>query len=591
VDLGEKMTNVILLLGGVALFLYGISLMGDGLKKVAGSKMELILFKLSGTPVKGILLGTGVTAVIQSSSATSVMVVGFVNSGMMKLKQAIPVVMGSIIGTSITGWIICLSEIGSGASGILSLFSTESLAAIVAIIGILIKYLSKKRSANNVAAILFGFSILMFGMKTMSGSVSDLKNNEAFINILVSFSNPAIGVLFGAAFTAILQSASAAVGIIQVLSITGVLQFNQAFPIIMGIAVGAAVPVLISAVGASVNAKRTAWSYLLINSMGSIIVGTLFYIVNGFAHFGFMNVTMNSASIAALNTVFRIVMVVFLLPLIGLIEKTSKLIIKSNPNDDAGSEDLEMLEERFLKYPPLAIEQSRLVINSMSEIVRKSIADSIALIGNYSDEGFEEVAKLEELGDKYEDKIGSYIMNITRSELSPDQGNAITKYLYAISDLERISDHARNIAECAQEMVEKHIEFTDEGTEDINLICDAINEVVAITVKAFETNDVELAYRIEPLEEVVDELCDVLKLHHSERLQKGSCNIERGYIFNDLLINFERVSDHCSNVGAAMLELQSGDLEMHVYTDEVNKNNLHHFDEYYQEYSKKYLPK
>ena len=368
-----------MLLGGVAMFLYGMSLMGDGLKKVAGNKLELILYRLSSTPLKGILLGTGVTAVIQSSSATSVMVVGFVNSAMMKLRQAIAIIMGAVIGTSITGWIICLSGMSGGGSPFLDLLGTESLAAMTAVAAILMKHISKKRSVHHAADILMGFSVLMFGMKTMSGAVSVLKEDPGFISFLTNFSNPALGILIGIVFTAVLQSASASVGILQALSATGLMTLDETLPIILGIAVGASVPVLLSGMGSARDGKRTAWSYLVIEVLRVILFATVFYGLNAFMQFAFMHNTMDMFSIALLNTLFRISTVIVLAPFIGLIEKLMIRLVPGNPADEENTRDMDRLEERFLAYPTLAVEQTRLTINKMAELTRKSMDKAIDL--------------------------------------------------------------------------------------------------------------------------------------------------------------------------------------------------------------------
>lgn len=360
-------SNVLELLGGVALFLFGMALMGDSLKKVAGNKLELILFRLSSTPLKGILLGTGVTAVIQSSSATSVMVVGFVNSGMMKVRQAIGVVMGAIIGTSITGWIICLSDIGGGSSGWLELLSTDTLTAVIAVIGIVLRMFCSAPTKKHVGEIMLGFAVLMFGMKAMSSSVYDLRSSETFINMLTTFSNPILGIALGIVFTSVIQSASAAVGILQALAITGAIRFDIALPIIMGIAIGAAVPVLLSALGASADGKRTALSYLMVDTLGVVITALVFYTLNAIFDFSFMSMTMTTVSLALMNTVFRFVIVAILAPFIPLLEKICKLIIKDKPEDAAVLEDFDRLEERFLDHPALAVEQSRLTVNSMAK--------------------------------------------------------------------------------------------------------------------------------------------------------------------------------------------------------------------------------
>ena len=580
--------EVLSLLGGVALFLFGMSLMGDSLKMVAGSKLEVVLYRLSGTQLKGILLGTGVTAVIQSSSATSVMVVGFVNSEMMKVRQAIGIIMGAIIGTSITGWIICLSDIGGNTSGWMELLSTETLTSVVALIGIILYMFSGDMSHRHVGGILMGFAVLMFGMKAMSGAVSGLKDDESFVRILTDFSNPILGIIVGMAFTSILQSASAAVGILQALAITGAVSFEVAFPIIMGIAIGAAVPVLLSAMGASADGKRTALSYLIIDLFGVIIVSVIFYAVNAFVHFGFMSRTMTAVSIAFVNTLFRVVIVMILAPMTGLIEKFVSLFVKDDKERLKGLRDMDLLEERFLTHPALSIEQSRQVINSMARCVVKNVTDALSLVDKYTKDGFAEVQKEEELVDRYEDKLGTYLVQITRLELTKQQNIMVGKYLHSITDFERMSDHALNIAECAQEMHDKKLNFSKSATHELSVLRSAVSEIVALAVKAFVEDDLSVAYRIEPLEEKIDSLCDEMKLHHINRISDGTCTLQLGFVFNDLLTNLERMADHCSNIGVAMIELASGALETHDYYNKLMEETTDQFKESFAKYDAKF---
>lgn len=580
--------EVLSLLGGVALFLFGMSLMGDSLKMVAGSKLEVVLYRLSGTQLKGILLGTGVTAVIQSSSATSVMVVGFVNSEMMKVRQAIGIIMGAIIGTSITGWIICLSDIGGNTSGWMELLSTETLTSVVALIGIILYMFSGDMSRRHVGGILMGFAVLMFGMKAMSGAVSGLKDDENFVRILTDFSNPILGIIVGMAFTSVLQSASAAVGILQALAITGAVSFEVAFPIIMGIAIGAAVPVLLSAMGASADGKRTALSYLIIDLFGVIIVSVIFYAVNALAHFDFMSRTMTAVSIAFVNTLFRVVIVMILAPMTGLIEKFVSLFVKDDRERLKGLRDMDLLEERFLTHPALSIEQSRQVINSMARCVVKNVTDALSLVDKYTKDGFAEVQKEEELVDRYEDKLGTYLVQITRLELTKQQNIMVGKYLHSITDFERMSDHALNIAECAQEMHDKKLNFSKYATHELSVLRSAVSEIVALAVKAFVEDDLSVAYRIEPLEEKIDSLCDEMKLHHINRISDGTCTLQLGFVFNDLLTNLERMADHCSNIGVAMIELASGALETHDYYNKLMEETTDQFKESFAKYDAKF---
>ena len=580
--------EVLSLLGGVALFLFGMSLMGDSLKMVAGSKLEVVLYRLSGTQLKGILLGTGVTAVIQSSSATSVMVVGFVNSEMMKVRQAIGIIMGAIIGTSITGWIICLSDIGGNTSGWLELLSTETLTSIVALIGIVLYMFSGDMSRRHVGGILMGFAVLMFGMKAMSGAVSGLRSDENFVRILTDFSNPILGILVGLAFTSVLQSASAAVGILQALAITGAVSFEVAFPIIMGIAIGAAVPVLLSAMGASADGKRTALSYLVIDLFGVIIVSIIFYTLNAIFDFGFMSLTMTAVSIALVNTLFRVVIVMILAPMTGLIEKFVSMFVKDDKERLKGLRDMDLLEERFLSHPALAIEQSRQVINSMARCVVKNVTDALGLVDKYTKDGFADVQKEESLVDRYEDKLGTYLVQITRLELTKQQNIMVGKYLHSITDFERMSDHALNIAECAQEMHDKKLSFSKYATHELSVLRSAVSEIVALAVKAFVDDDLSVAYRIEPLEEKIDSLCDEMKLHHINRISDGTCTLQLGFVFNDLLTNLERMADHCSNIGVAMIELAGGALETHDYYNKLMEETTEQFRESFAQYDAKF---
>ena len=577
---------MISLLGGVALFLFGMTLMGDGLKKVAGNKLEIILYKLTSTPLKGVLLGTGVTAVIQSSSATSVMVVGFVNSGMMQVRQAIGIVLGSILGTSITGWILCLSDISG--SGWVSLLSTATLTGVVAVVGIVLRMFCKDLTKHHIGDILLGFAVLMYGMSSMSGAVAPLKDSAAFIELLTRFSNPLLGVLVGTVFTCILQSASAAVGILQALAITGTITFSVAFPITLGIAIGAAVPVLLSSLGASVKGKRTAYVYLLIDVIGALVWGVVFYAVNAAVHFPFLDMTMTTVSIALLNTIFRFATVLLLTPVIPLLEKLVTVLFPDKASTGALA-DIDRLEERFLAHPALAIEQSRLAIDSMARQAQDNILSAFSLLDKFSDEQFAALQENEEAIDHYEDKLGTYLVHITSRELNSELNGAVGKYLHTINDFERISDHSLNIAECAKELYDKEIVFSEQGKNELHVLISAVSEIVDTTVDAFVRNDIEGAYRVEPLEELIDNLCDEMKMHHIDRLQKGICTLNHGFVFNDLLTNLERVSDHCSNIAIAMIELESESFDAHEYINSLVQVRSHCFDEYYAEYSKKYV--
>ena len=585
-----NITDVIKLLGGVAMFLYGMSLMGTSLKQVAGNKLELILYRLSGTPLRGILLGAGVTAVIQSSSATSVMTVGFVNSMMMKLRQALAVIMGAVIGTSITGWLIALGGVGgSESSPVLQLMSTEGISAIAAIAGILMRMICKKKTMIHIGDILMGFAVLMFGMKAMSSAVSGLHDDPAFISFLTNFSNPLLGILVGFAFTAILQSASASVGILQALSSTGLLTMDVTLPIILGIAIGASVPVVLSGLGSSVEGRRTAFSYPVIEILRVILFAAVFYGLNAALHFSFMENTVNMVSIALINTMFRVSTVAILAWFIPLIEKLMIRLVPADPQEEAETEDMKRLEERFLAYPTLAVEQTRLTIGKMAELAERSMAAAIALLDKFDPKGYQEVESLEGIVDRYEDKIGSYLMRLTGQEMTDTQNKAVSQYLRAITDLERISDHALNIAEHAEEIRDKKIRFSDKGDKEMNNLKTAISEILHTAIDSFLTGDAEMAYRVEPLEQVIDAICRKMRERHTARLQKGKCTIGNGYVFNDLISDFERVSDHCSNIAIVQVELEDNALDVHEMSEEMKQENIHQFDMYYEEYASRYL--
>ena len=564
-----------------------MSLMGEGLKKVAGSKLEMVLYRLSGTPLKGLLLGTGVTAVIQSSSATSVMVVGFVNSGMMKVEQAISVILGALIGTSVTGWLICLSSL-EGSGGWVSLFSTSTITAVVAVTGIVLRMFSSAKVSQHVGDILLGFAVLMFGMTSMSAAVSPLKDSAAFISLLTKFSNPLLGILVGVVFTSILQSASAAVGILQALSMTGAVTFAVAYPVILGIAIGAAVPVLLSALGAKVDGRRTALAYLVIEIIGVILCGALFYGVDHFADFAVKYTVMNQVSVAALNSVFRLVTAMFLLPFVPQLRMLVSALIKENQAERDANAEFDRLDERFLSHPALAVEQSRLTVDSMSRLARANLLSAIGLLYDFNEQIAEKVEQDEDLVDRYEDKLGTYLVRLTASELTQDQNECVSKFLHALSDLERISDHAMNICEAAREVHGKKIRFSDEASHELLVLSGALSEILELAVSCFIDSDLETAYRVEPLEEHIDVMCDEMKKRHVDRLQDGRCSLSQGFVFNDILTNFERVADHCSNLAIALIELNADAYDTHGYLLSLKEQRSHDFDRLYAFYSEKY---
>ena len=582
-----SVSNLISLLGGVALFLFGMTLMGEGLKRVAGSSLELILYRLSSTPLKGLLLGAGVTGVIQSSAATSVMVVGFVNSGMMKLRQAISVILGALIGTSVTGWIICLSDI-QGSGGWASILSTSTISAIVAVVGIVLRMFCKNVTKRHVGDIFLGFAVLMFGMQSMSSAVSPLRESEVFIGILTTFSNPILGILVGAVFTAVLQSASAAVGILQALSATGAITFATAFPITLGISVGAAVPVLLSAIGACVNGRRAAVSYLISEMTGAIFCAIFFYIPDIFLDFGIKYTVMNTVTIALLNSVFRTITAFALLPFVDKMERFICRIVKESEAERNANMEFDRLDERFLEHPAVAVEQSRLTINSMAGAAKENLLRSIKLLNNFTQAEFDKVEQVEDLIDQFEDKLGTYLVKVTALELTVDESERVSRYLHALSDLERIGDHAVNISESAQEKAEKKIVFSDNAEHEISVLTSAVSEILSLALEAFIDDDSAKAYMVEPLEECIDVLCDEMKLRHVDRIQRGECSLSNGFIFNDLLTNFERVADHCSNLAIALIELHAHEYDAHTYIINLKELHSHNFDKYYEQFSEKY---
>lgn len=583
----EIIKIIISLLSGVALFLYGMSLMGDSLKMVAGNKLEAFLYKMTNTPIKGIFLGAIVTAVIQSSSATSVMVVGFVNSGMMKVAQAIGIIMGANIGTSITGWILCLSYI-EGSSGVAALLSTATIAGVVSIIGTCLRSFGKKNATKHAGNILLGFAILMVGMQTMSTAVSPLKENPVFINAFTMFSNPFLGILIGIVFTAILQSASAAVGILQALSMTGVLTFSTCFPIVMGIGVGAACPVLLSAVGASKNGKRTALVYLMNDLFGMLLWSIIFYTVNAIVHFSFMEMIMSPILVALVNTVFRVATVILLFPFIKMIEKLVCTLIKDSEEDKEDQADFDILEERLLLYPALAIRQSHTAINGMSKKVRKNLYRALHLMEEFNQAKYNKVMEKEDLIDRYEDKLGSYLINVTEKELTPVQRNQVSIFLHTIGDLESMGDRATVIADAALEINEKQISFSEEAQKELATTIDATREIIELTINALQNDNNAGALKVEPLSELIDILCDELKLRHISRLSQGICEMEQGFVFNDIVAALEDIASYCSNISVAMLQTGSTESERHIDAKKLYAKNTPEYMNIFEGYAAKY---
>ena len=578
---------ILSLLCGVSLFLFGMSLMGDGLKLAAGNKLEAFLYKMTNTPLKGVALGTGVTSVIQSSSATTVMVIGFVNSGMMKLKQAIGIIMGANIGTSITGWILCLSYI-EGSNGIASILSTATISAVVAVVGIIFRMFCKRTLHKNIGNIMLGFAILMTGMQMMSGAVSPLRESPVFIKMLTMFSNPIAGIFVGIAFTAVLQSASATVGVLQALSVTGILTFASAFPIVLGIGVGAACPVLISAIGANKNGKRTALVYLINDLFGLILWSVVFYTANAIVHFTFMDMTMTPVAIALLNTVFRLATVIVLFPFISKVEKLVCWLVKDNQEDLEDEADFDLLEERLLNYPALAIAQCHRVMNGMSKKLRKNVNRAMNLLNDYQQDKYDKVQRKEDLIDKYESRLGEYLIQLTKREMNTAQTRQASLYLHTINDFERIGDHASYIAHMSSEMHDNHTNFSQEAWDELNIVMEAVREDINITCNAFMKDDKEMAQRVAPLGAVITGLCDVLKMRHAERLSQGKCGLEEGTVFSDILNSFCRIATHCASAMVALMKSDETGSDIHIHDSKIYPTNSTEYYQYFKEYGQKY---
>ena len=578
--------DVITLLGGLAFFLFGMTTMGSGLKGLAGKKMESFLGKLSSNPVKGMFLGIFVTAIIQSSSAATVMVVGFVNAGMMKVAQSVPLIMGSQIGTTVTGWLLTLAG-AEGSSGIARIFSAGTFVPVFALAGIILYMFIKKRNMKHFGAILLGFGLLMTGMSTMSGAVSPLKEDPEFVSILTLFSHPLPALIMGIALAAVIQSSSAGVGIVQALSVTGVLTLNACLPLIMGINIGCCSPVLLSMMGSSKNGKRTAVIYVCASVLGVLLVFLFYYPLRAFGALSFMDGAAGPVSIALMNTCTRTFSVLLMMPIRKLLEKVCYRVIRYDPAEDADSEYLEKLTDNVLRYPNTAVSLSLAAARKMAEIARDTVYDALGLIAEYDKAVVERVATRESLLDKYEDKLGDFIMRLLSSDALPAQERSAEKVLSCISDLERLGDHAQNIAELATEMQEKKQDFSPEAGEELKLICRALHQVTELATTAYCESDTQMALQVEPLEEVIDIVCDELKLRHVNRLQTGRCTINVGFVFNDLITNFERIADHCSNIAIYTLKADNPSYMPHEYSS--NAEESVQFTEAFLRYTEEYV--
>ncbi len=578
--------TILSLVGGLALFLYGMDLMGDGLKKLAGGKLESILARLTATRWKGFLLGLVVTAIIQSSSATTVMLVGFVNSGIMKLCQTISIIMGANVGTTVTAWLLSTADI-QGTATLIKLFKPESFTPVLALIGLLMIMMAKDDRKKNTGTILIGFAILMFGMDAMSAAVEGLRDNETFTGMLTMFSNPIMGILVGTLFTAVIQSSSASVGVLQALAISCVIPYSTAIPVILGQNIGTTITPIISAISGNTESKRVAISCLYVKMIGVIIVAGVFYLMQHFMPFPFMEQRAGALQIAVVHTAFNILSTVILLPFCTAIEKLAVKTIPGKANERE-ADVFDTLDDRFLDMPAFAVEKCKELVCDMAELSREAFIKAKQLLDTYSSELFEEVRALEAKVDKYEDKTSTYLVKIAENQIAAKDSRMVTELLHCIGDIERISDHALNLAEAAKEVHDKKITFSAKAKEDIAVIANAVTEILELANAALEKGDLEIAKHVEPLEQVIDRLKRKIKNGHILRLKQGDCTMELGFILSDLLTNLERISDHCSNIAVCVIEINNDSLETHEYLNQVKHSGESAFSEMYETYKQKY---
>ena len=560
--------KLVSLLGGLALFLFGMDTMGKALERTAGGKLQTILAKMSSSVPKGFLLGLAVTAVIQSSSATTVMVVGFVNSGIMTLNQAVGVIMGSNVGTTVTAWILSLSGL-EGDSFLVQVLKPSTLAPLLGTIGIILYMFMKSEKSKNIGTILLGFMALMTGMELMSGSMKFLKDEAWFAQLMVSFSNPIIGILVGAALTAIIQSSSASVGILQSMCSTGAVTFGCAIPVILGQNIGTCVTAMMGSIGANKNARRTAMVHLYFNIIGVSIFLFGFYGLNAVCHFAFVNTTIEAWGIAVVHSVFNILATVILLPFATGLEKLAILTIPDSPE----KEEFALLDDRLLNTPAVAVERARAATAEMAELARVGVVQAMSLTHEWNDELAQKVRDEEKKVDRYEDTLGTYLVKLSGRELNHADSQSVNTLLHTISDFERISDHSVNLLESAEEMHQKDIHFSKDAQEELQVLEDAVQDTLSRTTDAFRKGDLHLASKVEPLEAVVNELVRAIKARHIARLQAGSCSIEYGFVLDDMLTNYERVCDHCSNVAVAQIEVAQDSFDTHAYLNDLRHGN------------------
>ena len=575
--------NTIALLGGLGFFLFGMSLLGEGLKRTAGSKLEIILAKLTSTTLRGVLLGAFVTAVIQSSSATTVMVVGFVNSGIMKLANAIGIIMGANIGTTATGWILVLAGMEESGG-----FSSATMFSLVAFIGIILYFFCKKPTQKNLGMVMLAFSVLMSGMQTMSGAMAPLKESPAFLNVLSAVSDPLVAMAVGVVVTAIIQSCSASIGILQALSVTGVISYEVAIPMVVGMCIGACAPVLLSAIGANVNGKRTALVYLIFNLSGAALLMIPFYILHGIVGFELMSQTAASMGIAIVNTVFKVSATILLAPFAGLLQKIVTAIIPDKSDEDGEDSQENLLDERLLNFPPLALEQSGKAMARMSSAAFKNLEAAIGLLDSFDQAVFDKIMRREDRVDRFEDRLGAYLVRLHTRQLSDQETRTSARILACLNNVERISDHAVNLSELAQELAGKKIRFSHRAQEELRICIEAVREIALLTRRAMEEETPHSAHLVEPLEEVIDQITRALKANHVQRVQAGQCTLELGFIYNDCINNFERVADHCSNIAVAVLESNDARLLPHDYLKALDAGNEEHFLAQKKHYIEKY---
>lgn len=584
----DVLLGVLSFVGGLAMFLYGMKVMNMGLEKLSGGKLERILERLTSNKIKGVILGLTVTALMQCSSATTVMVVGFVNSGIMQLSQATGVIMGANIGTTVTAWLISLTGI-EGENVFIQMLNPSNFSPIIAIIAVGILTFIKKGKKYNIATILIGFSLLMLGMSAMSSSVKPLAEVPEFTKVLTMFSNPILGVICGIVVTAVMQSSSASVGILQALSSTGALPLGSAIPIIMGQNIGACSTALISGVGASKNAKRAAVIHLYFNVIGTVLFLAIYYIADIIFNFAFADAPANQFTIAVIHTVFNTATAIILLPFTNLLEKLARFTIREGKHSD---ENYARLDKRFLSSPSFAIDQCRTLSVQMANLTQATLYDAIDMLKEYDEETGKEIIEHENRVDEYEDKIGTYLLQLNSQNLTDRDSKEISLLLHCIGDIERISDHAVNTLEAAEEINRKNLAFSEKATEELRIYISAITEIVRLAFSAFETGDITQAKTVEPLEEVIDNLRNEIKKHHIKRLRKGKCTIEAGFILSDLLTNFERIADHCSNIAVCLIQIQDGSFETHEYMNELKKTEDAFFLEKFTAFTQKYaLPK